>query len=253
MENKIKVMADLKERMEENVRLWNEAYIAKNMENMLKADKVLTESVKEYSEVAQALCFHKLKESSTPMLDAIKKLSFTTLKVKENRDNETGINSREIVEKDQQIDLLKFDNFCKGGIANDPLWQYVIQRFNLLMCLRAARELKIDPKTVSDSYFMAEKAKEIELGKSPDSNTQILKQLQMCIDAVIYEKGEHGNIYKATSKDVAYLIMLYTKKGKAALSVATAKHSNMRGIITEVLHRIVTEKEYSVEYKTRKK
>lgn len=246
MNNKEKVLTGLDESIRANVKAWNEAYIAKNMEAMQKADAEIVKDVKEYAEVAQAICFERLKASEKPMYEAIKTLIYTTLRVKEKDNN--GIVQREVVEADRQIDLLKFDKFGGECVAHDPMWNHKIQQFNLLLALRAAQELKLDPKTVSDSFYMSDKAKEIKMGKTPASNTQILKLLQECVDAIIYEEGEHGNIYKASSKDVAYLLMIYTKKGKKALTAAIAKHGAMRGFIAEICHRIITDKAYRLEF-----
>lgn len=249
MDKKIKVMGDLKVSINENVKVWNDAYKARNLDAMLKADTAISENVSEYAAIAQALCFHQLKETGNPMLEAVKRLEFSVLAAKDEKNAEAGTVTKTVVTKSKQIDLLKLDKYCEGGIAKDDLWMYKVERFNQLMCLRAARELKIDAKAIEDSYYMSEKAKEIDMGGTPDSNTKILAVLADCISAIIYKEGEKGNIYKPSSKDVAYLLSVYTKKGKTALTIATAKHSAMRGFIMEICHRIVLNKEYSLDYK----
>lgn len=256
MSNKEKILAGLKESIEAGVKVWNAAYIAKNMETMQKSDIQIVNDVKEYAETAQALCFSNLKETEKPMLEAIKQLTYTTLRVKESVDKDSGIITREVTEATRKIDLLKLDKFCQrdnsSSIANDEMWSHMVQRFNQLLCLRAAKELKIDPKSIVDTYYLSEKAKELDMGKTPTSNTQILKQLQSVIDAIIYEANENGNIYKAKSQDVAFLLMLYTKKGKKSLTVSTAKHTIMRNLIAEICHRIVLDAAYKLDYKQAK-
>lgn len=255
MEEK-RTLAEVRAEAEAQITAWNTAYFEKKFDAMAAAESKLDEMEKEYIIIAQTELFTELASTEKPMLEAIKRLSYTVIGHKDKKDNDSGIITREIVDKDRQIDLLRLDEFCaKQGktIAADSKWSHIIQQFNLLMALRAAVDLKLDPKAVSDSYFMSEKAREINLGKTPTSNTQLLKQLQTCVDAIIYEDGEHGNIYKAKSQDVAFLLLIYTKKGKKALSVATAKHAYMRKIITEVCHCIVTGKSYSLEYQEEKK
>lgn len=256
MDNKEKVLAGLKGSIESNVKAWNAAYAAKDMTAVQKADAQIVNDVKEYAEVAQALCFANLKATEKPMLEAIKQLTFTILRVKESANKDSGVITREVTKTDRQIDLLKLDEFCQRdkspSIANDKMWQYKVQAFNQLLCLRAAQELKIDPKSIADTYYLSEKAKEIDMGKTPTSNTQILKQLQTVIDAILYEAGENGNIYKAKSQDVAFLLMLYTKKGKKALTVSTAKHTIMRNLVAEICHRIVLDAAYKLDYKQAK-
>ena len=61
-----------------------------------------------------------------------------------------------------------------------------------------------------------------------------------------------GDGYKATSHDVNFLMSVYTKKGRKALSVSCANHRFFCGYIAEVCHRIVTNKAYEVEYRAKK-
>ncbi len=61
-----------------------------------------------------------------------------------------------------------------------------------------------------------------------------------------------GEEYKATSHDVNFLMSVYSKKGKKALAVACANHRFFTGYIAEICHKIVLDKEYSVEFKTAK-
>ena len=252
MDKKIKVMNDLENAIEENVKTWNTAFKSRKLEDMLSAQAKLDEDIKAYATTAQALAFHQLKVEENPVLSAIKRFEYTVLAVKDEK-ADTGIITKTVIERSKQLDLLKFDKFCEGdNIMHDNLWSCKIEKFNQLMCIRAARELKIDPKTISNSFAMSKVAEEIKLGATPDSNTKILALLGECINSIIYEEGEHGNIYKATSKDVAFLVMVYTKKGKNALTIATAKHAAMRGYIMEILHRIVTEKDYSIDFKAKK-
>lgn len=237
---------------------WNTAMFEKKYDIAREADKSLADLEKEYLVEQQSAVFAALASEENPMLAAIKKLTFTIIKHNDKTDKDRDLTTRELITKDRQIDLLRFDEYCskanKAEIAHDPLWQYKVQCFNQLMCLRSARELKIDPKAISDSYYIAEKAKEIDMGKTPDSNSSILKALQSCIDAIIFvDDGKGKNTYKASSHDVAYLLMTYTRKGKTALSVATANHSTMRNFVSVICHRVVTGESYTIEYKEDKK
>ena len=94
---------------------------------------------------------------------------------------------------------------------------------------------------------------------------QLLKALQAIIDKVLFTeatteemitpegtpiKNPTGtkNRYRANNSDVKYLVATYTKKGKAALSVAVSKNRAFIDIIVDVMHRIATDNRYSVEY-----
>lgn len=265
---KIRTLEELRTEAKSKAIAYNEALRKESMKDANSAHVALDKLVKEYAEKKQIEVFISIKDDENPMLKAITMYSYETMDWKDDRKTEkvTDTNgeekeiisiTRKIVDKDRQIDLLKLYDFCKRNgikdVAHDDDWQYAVQKFNMLLCLRAARELGIDPKSVSDSYYMADLAYTVDLGKTPDSNSALLKALQKVIDAIIYEEGKNGNNYKATSHDVAYLLMIYGKKGKKALSVSTAKHDYMRRLVMDVCHRIVTGNTYSLEYTMIKK
>jgi len=106
--------------------------------------------------------------------------------------------------------------------------------------------LGIDPKEIHDSYAMSEIARDFDMGKNPTSNTNLLRTLQMVITSML------GDGYKATSHDVAFLVSVYSKKNRRALTVSVANHKNFRNYIAEICHRIVTNKRYDVDYKKKK-
>ena len=109
-----------------------------------------------------------------------------------------------------------------------------------------ARDLGLDPQKVNDSYAMSEIARQFEMGKNPTSKTNMLRTLQMVVTAML------GEGYKATSHDVNFLLSVYSRKNRKALVVSCANHRNFRAYIAEVCHRIVTGKEYELEYKTKR-
>lgn len=248
--DEVRTLANVRADIEENITAYNDGMFNKNIDTMEKANMKQDELEQEYSKLVTITCFEELKNTDNPMLEAIKKYSYTVLKHKDLKDKETGIVKRELAERERQIDLRKLDVYCKHGIAHDEHWQYTVEKFNQLLCMRAATDLNLDTKAVANSFYMNELSKQIDLGKTPTSNTQLLKQLQSVIDTIVYEDKDGKNAYKAKSQDVSYLVMLYTKKGKERLSVSTAKHDFMRRLIMDILHRIVTEKAYTLEYKT---
>ena len=61
-----------------------------------------------------------------------------------------------------------------------------------------------------------------------------------------------GEQYKATSHDVNFLMSVYSKKNRKALTVTCANHRYFRNYLAEVCHRIVTGKTYELDFKTKK-
>ncbi|MBR2340882.1 MAG: hypothetical protein IKA72_00535 [Clostridia bacterium] len=258
-ENKVLKMEDVKAGIEKAIKDIATFVKAGEIEKAIAAEVALKGFEKQYIELYQKQVFKTLCEKENPIVEAITMHSF---KVPSHsvKTNDDGVMTHiETSEKDRQIDLLKF---CKYADL-DTDWQYTASRFNQLLCLRAATELgysKKDIEKLATTYFLEQKAREVEMGGTPTSNSQLVKLLQTVIDGIVYQekvvdgKPIEENAYKCNNHDVAYLLALYTKKGKGALSVQVAKNDFLRRIIATVLHRIITNGKYSVEgFKENKK
>ena len=238
-------LAELKSSVDEQVKVFNDAVQNGRFEESTKADKAMTGTINEYTATVRDMCFEECKATDDPMLAAVKTLSYVTIGVKDEQKGDDKVPVRVIVDKERQIDLLKLDKFC-GGIGADPNWMHVAQKMNFLLTAQKAKDLGLDPAKVNDSYAMSEIARQFEMGKNPNSKTNLLKTLQMVVTAMV------GDGYKATSHDVNFLLSVYSKKNRKALTVSCANHRNFRGYVMEVCHRIVTNKSYELEYKTKR-
>ncbi len=240
----VKKMNGLRTEVEGLVSSYNEAYQAGKFEEAMKLSKAIEEKVNEYTSVVRDDCFEACKNSKDPMLTAVTLLSFVTIGVKDEQKGDDAIPVRIVVDKERQIDLFKLYKYCgEKGIGADPKWLYMAEQLNMLLTAQKAQDLGLDPKVVNDSFAMSNIAREIDLGKSPTSKTNILKTLQSIITAML------GEGYKATSHDVNFLMSTYSKKNRKALTVTTANHKTLRGLLAEICHRIVTDKQYAVDYK----
>lgn len=240
----VKKMNGLRTEVEGLVSSYNEAYQAGKFEEAMKLSKAIEEKVNEYTSVVRNDCFEACKNSKDPMLTAVTLLSFVTIGVKDEQKGDDAIPVRIVVDKERQIDLFKLYKYCgEKGIGADPKWLYMAEQLNMLLTAQKAQDLGLDPKVVNDSFAMSNISREIDLGKSPTSKTNILKTLQSIITAML------GEGYKATSHDVNFLMSTYSKKNRKALTVTTANHKTLRGLLAEICHRIVTDKQYAVDYK----
>lgn len=204
----------------------------------------MEETVYEYTTIARDECFDALKATADPMLEAVKQLSYPTIRIvdKEVGEGKQKLPVTTIEAGEKQIDLLKLHKHC-GGIGKDSNWLHMVEKFNFLLTAQKAVDLGIDPKVVNDSYAMSDIAKSYDLGKNPASKTNLLKTLQAVVTAMI------GEEYKAVSHDVNFLLSVYSRKNRKALTVTCANHKYMRGYVMEICHRIVTGKSYAIEYK----
>ena len=243
----VKKLTVLRTEVEALVSSYNEAYQAGKFEEAMKASKAIDEKVNEYTSVAREDCFEMCKNSPDPMITAVTTLSFITIGTKDEQKGDDAIPVRIIVEKERQIDLFKLYKYCEKdggkGIGADPKWLYMAEQLNCLLTAQKAQDLGLDPKAVNDSFAMSNIAREISLGKSPTSKTNLLNTLQTIITAML------GEGYKAVSHDVNFLMSVYSRKNRKALTVTTANHKALRGYLAEICHRIVTGKKYAVDYK----
>lgn len=229
---------------------YNAALKENDNAKMVKIEQELKENEAAYAEAKCEELFERLSKDENPVKAAITEHSYFVIAHKMRR-GEGGVNEGfEIIEdKVRQIDLVKFCKYCH----KDTDWQHNVEKFNQLLALRAANELKMTKaqiKKICDSFYMSRLAREVEMGGTPDSNTAICKQLQMIIDKVLYEdNGKGKNVYRANTHDVAYLLMCYTKRGKKVLSVSVAKNTYMHRLIFDIMHRVVTGKVYDLEYR----
>jgi len=179
------------------------------------------------------------------MLTAVTRLSFVTIGVKDEQKGEDAIPVRIVVDKERQIDLYKLYKHCGDkGIGADPKWLYMAEKLNMLLTVQKAQALGVkNLQEINDSYAISSIAREIDLGKTPTSKTNILKTLQVVITAML------GDGYKVTSHDVNFLMEAYAKKNRKALTITMANHKAMRGLLAEICHSIVTAKAYAADVK----
>lgn len=250
---KEKVLSELREGIEGQIKLFNESLKNGDFSAMAKAETELKELETEYADLKQTEVFDEVGETDNPIKAAIVKYWYPTLSHKNIREDGKLVRFGLVDDKMRQIDLVKLAKYC--NIKAD--WQYKIEKFNQLLCLRAAHELKLTKKEIEgicNSFYMNKLSREVEMGGTPDSNTQICKQLQMIVDEMVFEDdGKGKNKYKVNNHDVAYLLMCYTKKNnKKALSISTAKHSVVHRLVMDIEHRVILGKVYSLDYKVAK-
>lgn len=209
---------------------------------------VMEDAVEGYNAIAHVECFKALKATADPMLEAVKQLTYPIIRTVEHQTGE-GKDKLPVVsieDGEKAIDILKLHNAVKGGIGANKQWPYMIEKFNFLMTAQKAVDLGIDPKEINDSYAMNAISREIDMGKTPTSKTNILRTLGTVISAMI------GEEYKPTSHDVNFLMSIYSRKSRKALTVTCANHKYMRQYLAEVCHRIVLGEKYNVDYKKAK-
>lgn len=244
-----KIIGEHREVIVKKIGEYNEALKENDLAKATRTEQELKDAEVAYAEAKCVEVFGELAKSENPVKAAVAAHSYFVVSHRVKRE-EGSITGFEIVEdKVRQIDLVKFCEYIKAP----TLWKYSVEKFNQLLALRTATELKMTKaqiKKICDSFYMNDLARQVEMGGTPDSNTAICKQLQQVVDAILFEdNGKGKNVHRVNNHDVAYLLMCYTKRGKKVLSVAVAKNAYIHRLVLDVMHRIVTGKAYDLEYR----
>lgn len=255
-------LATIKSRIEESVKKFNEARDKGDMKIMATLQATLDDDVSEYATKAAKLTYETLAGVSEDLLPAILAYEFPVVVYRDQHEREeiggkkTTITTRVVEVKMRRIDLMKFDNFCektygKRLTKEGNAWS-MIEELNFYLTKRAAQEIgaKMEKPYAFSKFTTIGDIKPADVIGA--SNTKLLATLQRVIDAVIYEPGQKGNKYKATSHDVRYLDRCAVQKAKARLTIKGAKHQDMRDTIGNVIYRIATGGDYEIEYKEAK-
>lgn len=245
-----KELAELRANAEKNALAYNAAMTDGNLAEANRIEKLIDADIEQHATISEMLAFDTCINSDDPMKTAVTLLQYETISRKDTKEQDATVATRAIETKVKYIDLKKLHKKTKDGIGHDKNWLYMVEQMNMRMTAQRALDLGYKAeqlKEINDSYAMSDLARGIDLGKNPCSNTQLLKTLQTIVTAML------GGEYKATSHDVVFLKSIYAKKGREALAVSCANHTNFRRYIAEVCHRIVLGGEYTVEYKKAKK
>lgn len=253
----------------ENVEKYNKMLIDEDTaHDDIKAvfDKIEKHS-KEYNGVAETLCYFDLSETENIMLEAVKKMYFETIKIKEDKKNEPHNLSVEY--RDKYIDLSKLNKYVTGGIGADKNWMHRAEKLNLLLTAKVATDIdaNTDLSTINDCFTMSKIGEEYKVNKNMFSNTRILNELTEVVKAMIGENSdivktdkdgnsvldENGNTvykeYKALKVDREYLLNSFTKQSKTALKVSCSNRKGMNNILLNICHRIALNTRYDIESK----
>ena len=252
----IEILTKTEEQINENINAYNEALHNEDYKTMNDLDGKLKELEKEYADTRAKIVYKECLDTDNPIKTAITRYSYSVLSHKDNKE-EGIITDREVkTDKTRQIDLLKMCKFAKDTKHEKQLphdWEYDVEAYNQLLCLHTAKELKCTDAQLNEiatSYFMKDIKRRMDSGETPDSKTKLCKNLQSVVDKILFEADENGkNSIKVNNHDVAYILQLYAKKGKTALSVQCAKHDFMRRLVYDVIYRVLTNGVYTTEFK----
>lgn len=187
-----------------------------------------------------------------PLVNALKKLRYQTMRYRVANDKETGLPTCTTYYVDADIPLAYFERYAcdvkkldSAGVNHE--WIYLIEKFTQLMSVYICTEIGADMKRLKDSYYIRDVARKLELGETPTSKTQIQKLLQKVSEAMI------GTEFKTTSHDASYLMHTLVNKDKRSVNTVVFPTSKtVAGLIGDILHRVIIDGEYKMKFREKK-
>ena len=230
-----------------------ELNIASAQDNLREADvSSAKELVKGLNKVYRADQFVELKKQEKPLETAIRQLDYKQYKLTQTKDKDTDISTFTLDEVTRRINLLDFISFCAPAtIVADPIGVTKLANFAMLLSARKLLDLggkQEELNALLSTYRMVKGAKRNEVkdrDKILTSNKTMESELQALVDAFI--PG-----LKVVKEDVMFMVDVFTSQGKENLSVRLGDPRKMADIIIQVMHKLLTGKQYSVEYKAAK-
>lgn len=219
----------------------NEALANKDLNEYGNAMAQLTKAVKALNEHICRAEYVKFTLEEHPMIAAIKQFKIETVVIKEEKNKESGIVvGVKLNKRETNIDLLKFCEF----VQIDKTWAHEAFHLLELLALREADVFKMNPSELAKrTRYFCEKAAAKKNGETPDSNTQIVKQLQKVVDLAIFvDDGNGKNSYKCTNHDIAFILDAATKiDTKEKGTIAMVKERDFRIIMLNVFSHCIGE------------
>jgi len=215
---------------------------------LAEAEAKVAETLDAYTQRSKELTFESLAGAPKPMLAAIKKLNYDVLVKKSEKNGATGVVTYSITDGTQQIKLTEFDKTTKS--AADSNWTNIATAFCLQAtyktCLDLGEKMAAVRKKLESTYLISDVARKIEMGQTPNSKTQMTKNLQSVLDAVV-----GTDVAKVTTKDLEYVYTLMNRRGGCGV-ISTPTLKSVEILLMDILHTIITNKTYVVNYQQKK-
>ena len=187
--------------------------------------------------------------TDNPFLTAIKKEFIDIYAAKEKENKKTGKIEVVVDMRKELIDLQALESLSLDKqLAVNGQWIYWVEKFAYVVGARCTKEVGGNIDRFKDLFKLSETANSCDIGATPTSNAQMLKQLQTIIDGIVFiDNGQGLNELKALTIDVARIVLTCCRDSKNSNNIVTPRGKTMVNLIIKAINRIATNSTYEVE------
>lgn len=220
----------------------NKAFEEGDFKGAFDTSSELSKVVDQYGETKKEELFCALQKTDSPLLEAVKQLTYEVIIVKESVPDGKHYKTKEIDTRDRAIDLIALDKYCGGGIGDNPEWVSAVEFLGVLAGIKYAKgyknkdvikELK---STKAFNNLSAELKEKILNGKTPEAVLE--KAPTDVLNAII--ETMLGKGYATEDTDFAnWLIDNCGSKGRDKLTTNISTKRKIAGLLAECAHGII--------------
>lgn len=226
---------------------------AEALKRMSELENEWNEKVKEYSKLSREKDLLHFAQQDNPLFALVEKLTYPTIRVKDEKVEDSDTKVKSLINGFKLHDPKNLAAFCKGRTINGKKvtiphgWDTPIAQLNARFIVKTRQDMGVPLSKDGDNDRIKEVVRLIQKGETPCSNTALLANLGQAVTALI------GEAYKPVSHDINFMKKTFTKKtSRAILDVTAATGNQTRSLVTEICHRLVTNKSYNVTNKDEK-
>lgn len=215
----------------------------KNSEVLEELDDKISIRVMEFNKQSKKECYDALATFDNKMYAAIEKFSYPSCRISDKMEDKQLV--RNINYGMKEISLPDVNKFF-GGIGANKKWEEFVEKFNYLMTKRACTKLGAKSNLTEYAFKKASETFDISV-EDLEEEENVKVALQAVITAML------GDGKTVSDEDVYYVKSVHLKKGRAACSVTATQLKAMHSLIFNICHHIISERDYSVSFKTKNK
>lgn len=240
--------AELSAKLEEH----NSLIFAEKLTEARPVYDAIIELVAEYNEASRLDTFGELRaigDKIQIMREACKKYEYPAIKVSEVKVDGTAMGTYEVVDTTKVIDLIELHKYCTGGIGAKTTWAPKAEKSALVITQRVADDIAAHNADQIGGKFKLSKGAKALADDERISNGDILRTLRTMVEEMIGEEYTS----KVVSCDVKFMLYAFTREGKTAGTIRTAKTKTAVRIMMQLCRKILLDQRYGVDFPGYKK